>query len=483
MDRSASEKNKVLLINVPESGQGGHTSAPLGLMYIAGLLQKNGVLVNIIDACLDGWDSIGRGLAEYSPTIVGIACPSYARTNSLKVAKIVKEHDKNIKVIMGGHHPTLMGRQVLENYPFVDMVCIGEGEYLMFELSRGLEPEKILGLGFRRNNDIIINDRRSEITDLDELPMPAWDLIDPGRYGTSSDFTFDGVDFSKEAGASISFSRGCIGRCNFCSNHCMWKRWKHRSPKNMADELELLNKKYNIRCFAFNDDCFSADKKAAIELCNEILARGLKIYFSVVTRTDCVDEEILGVLKKAGCCTVCFGIETASPKVLKIMHKPIRIEQSQKVIQLVNSFGIRSVALLIAGAVGENWETVNETIDFLNHANPTMLGIGNGLMVFPGTEIYEMLKRQKLIDDSFWLTDYSCMIYTEENPRWQLDMFTSAIDKRKKLSRFYIVNALRYHRFLSREIGRKLKKFFEWLGVNIKRKKDPNKPNLFYRSG
>jgi radical SAM superfamily enzyme YgiQ (UPF0313 family) len=479
MDRNTLEINNILLINPPESSRGGSTSVPLGLMYIAGLLRKNSIPVNILDACLEGWDSIKKGLAENNPTIVGIACPSYARTKSLKVAEIVKDYNKNIKVILGGHHPSLMGKQILENYPFVDMICIGEGEYPMLELSQGVDLKNIPGLGFRRGNEIIINNPRPEISDLDKLPMPAWDCIDPRRYGTNSTFVFDGVDFSKEIGACISFSRGCIGRCNFCSNHCMWAKWKHRSPKNVADELELLNKKYNIRCFAFNDDCFSVNRKAAMELCNEILERKLKIYFSIVTRTDCIDEELLGILKEAGCCAICFGIEAASPKLLKIMHKPIKIEQSQKAIQLVKSFGIRSIALVIAGAVGETRETINETISFLNHANPTESGIANGLMIFPGTEIYEIAKRQKLIDDSFWLTDYNYMIYTGENSRLKLNMFFSAIHNRKKLSRFFIINALQYHRFVTREIEMGLKKFLEWMGL-LKVRNKSNKPKVFY---
>jgi len=471
--------HKVLLINPPESSQGGSTSAPLGLMYIASLLQKNNFPVNIVDACLGGWDSIKKGLAESNPTIVGIACPSYARAKSLKVAETVKGYNKDIKVILGGHHPTLMGRQILENYPFVDMVCIGEGEYLMLELCQGVELEKIPGLGFRENNNVIINNPRTEITDLDELPMAAWNCLDPRRYGTNNSFVFDGIDFGKERGACVSFSRGCIGRCNFCSNYCMWKKWKHRSPQKVADELEFLNKTYNIRCFAFNDDCFSVNKKATMELCAEIVNRKLKIYFSIVTRVDCIDEEILGILKKAGCCTIYFGIEAASPRLLKIMHKPIKIEQSQKAIQLVNSFGIRSIALVIAGAVGETYETINECIDFLNRANPTEIGIANGLMIYPGTEIYEIAKRQKLIDDSFWLTDYNYMIYTGENSRLKLNMFSSALSNRKRLSRFFIINALRYHRFVTREMTKAVKKLLERMGL-LKEKSKPNKPKAFY---
>ncbi|MBU2541425.1 MAG: B12-binding domain-containing radical SAM protein [Candidatus Omnitrophica bacterium] len=470
------KSTRVLLINPPESSPGRSTSAPLGLMYIAAVLRQNNIPVQILDAFLDGWDSILRKIREYRPDIVGIACPTYARIQAIKVAKIVKENFTDVIVILGGHHPTLMGQQLLDNYPFVDMVGIGEGEYLMLDLCQGRRLEDILGLGFKKNNKIIINEPRPNIEDLDVLPMPAWNLIEPRRYGTHNNFVYEGVDLSKEAGAGILFSRGCIGRCNFCSNRLMWKKWRHRSAKKVVDEIEFLNRTYNIRCFQFNDDCFSVDRKATIEFCSEISKRKLRILFRIITRADCVDEIIIKSLKEAGCYLVQLGIETASPKLLKIMHKPINLEVSAKAIQLINSFNIRSVTLLIAGSLGENWQTINETIDFLNRTNPTDVEVANGIMLFPGTELYSIAKQQGAIDDSFWLTDYTWKIYTKENSRLTLNIFTAAIQKRKKISRFFFLNMLHSNKFIIKEIEYFFKDILEKSGIRrIKKKKNKAK--------
>jgi radical SAM superfamily enzyme YgiQ (UPF0313 family) len=460
---------KVLLINPPESGQGRSTAAPMGLMYIAGVLQKNGIPVRILDAFIDGWESVLKVVEEYRPDLVGIACPTYARVPAFRIARMVKEYDPRITTLLGGHHPTLMSRQILTHYPYVDLICSGEGEYLTLELCQGVPWKDIAGLGFREGGQAVLNGRRPELPNLDELPFPAWNLVDPRRYGTNSDFVFDGIDFGKEVGANISSSRGCIGRCSFCSNYQMWKKWKHRSALSVVDEMEFLHKKYNIRCFSFCDDCFSVNRQVTLELCRLILKRGLKIYFAIVTRTDCVDEELLKALKEAGCYSICFGVETASPRLLKIMKKPIKVEQSLKAIRMVNSFGIRSVALIIAGSVGENWESINETIDFLDRAQPAAIGVANGLMLFPGTEVYETAKAGGFIDDSFWLTDYNWKVYTAENSRVMLNIFAEAIHRRKKLSRSRLMNIVRYNRFASREVGIALKQFL--VGLRLARDK------------
>jgi len=476
---SVSNNNSVLLINPPESNPGRSTNAPMGLMYIAGVLQENNIPVRILDAFLDGWDSVLAKVREYRPGIVGIACPSYARMHAIKAAELIKRNFPDIIVILGGPHPNLMGYQLLDNYPFIDMVGMGEGEYLMLDLCQGVDPENILGLGFRRNGKIIINQLRPNIEDLDTLPFPAWNLVGPKRYGTGSNLVYNGIDLAKEMGAGISFSRGCIGRCNFCSNYLMWKKWKYRSPGKVADEIESLSRNYGIRCFQFNDDCFSGNKKATIELCNEIMKRGLRIIFSIITRADCVDEDILKSLKESGCYAVSFGIETASPKCLKIMHKPINLEVSAKAIRLVNSFNMFSVALLIAGCVGEDRRTVNETIDFLNRTNPSVIEVANGLKLFPGTELYNLAKQQGVINDGFWLTDYNWKIYTKENSRLRLNIFTSAIQKRKKISENFFVNLLRYHNFVTKEIEYFFKSIFKKIGIDTAKKKK-NKPKTAY---
>ncbi|MFH1479046.1 MAG: radical SAM protein [Candidatus Omnitrophota bacterium] len=450
---------KVLLINPPESGMGDHSFSPLGLLYIGAILKKNSISVKIVDGFISSMDEIKEAIKDYSPDMVGITCHTYARTKALEIARSSKDIAPEIKVVLGGAHPTIMGRQILENFSFVDFIVAGEGDHTLLELCQGKEHPEIKGLGYRKGDKVFINPEREVINDLDSIPFPAWELIDLKLYPSDGEGIFRGIDLSKESCIPVIFSRGCVGDCNFCSNRLMWKRWRHRSPDNMLEELKLLNKDFGIKRFVFNDDCFSVNKKATIELCNKIVESGINIVFDIVTRTDCIDKEVLEALKNAGCYQINFGIETASPSLLKIMKKPIPVKVSEEAIRLTNSFGIKTTALLIAGCVGETYETINETIDFLNNSDPSRIGVGNGLMIFPGTRLYELSKEQKVIDDSFWLTDYSWKVYTFENSRMWLNIFGNAIDKRKKLSRYRIVNLMKNHRFVSKEIEYRFKDF------------------------
>lgn len=463
--------DKVLLVNPPESGRGTYSSSPLGLLYCAGVLKTHNVPVKVTDGFLDGWSGLSKAAAHFKPTIVGITCPTYARSKSLRAAEIVRKEVPGALVIFGGPHPTIMARQVLEHYPFIDMVARGESDALILDLCKGSKPDDIPGLGFRKDGRAVLNDKRPNIETLDSIPFPAWDLIDPRRYFTDDRGVFEGVNLDREPCAFVTFSRGCIGNCNFCSNKLMWNRWRHRSPGNMADEIELIKTRYGIRHFHFNDDCFSAKPDVSVALCDEIMRRKLKIYFDIVTRADCITDELLRSLKAAGCYRVSFGIETASPRLLKIMGKPVNLERAAGAIQRTAAAGIQADVFIIAGCVGENRESVNETMDFLNGITPSKVCVGPGLQVFPGTRLYEQAKKDGFIDDDFWLTDYNWKVYTAENSRLTLNIYAEALRRRKRLSRFPWMNALRYHRFVTKEAEIRLKELLAALGIRKKPKR------------
>lgn len=461
----------MLLINPPESGRGSYSSSPLGLLYCAGVLQKQNVPVMAVDGFMDGWGTLVKNAVDFKPTIVGISCPTYARSKALRVATMIRKEIPSAKIILGGAHPTIMAGQLLENYPFIDMVARGESDNLLMDICNGKNPEDIQGLGFRSGGKIILNEKHPNIEDLDTIPFPAWNLIDMRKYFTDDRGIFQGVNLDAEPCAFVTFSRGCVGNCNFCSNKLMWNRWRHRSPANMADEIELINKNYGIRHFHFNDDCFSADQRSAIELCDEILKRRLKIFFDIVTRADCINEKLIGALKAAGCYRASFGIETASPRLLKIMGKPVNMDRAAQSIQLTADAGIQADVFIIAGCVGENWESVNETIDFLGRIKPAKVCVGPGLMIFPGTRLYERAKSEHFIDDDFWLTDYNWKVYTAENSRMKLNIYAESIRKRRKLSRFFMINVFRYHRFVTKEAEYLIKELLTKLGLRKKEKR------------
>ncbi len=412
---------RILLINPHETKQSGFTNPPLGLLYIAGMLLKHGLEVRVVDGCLEGRAAIERAIEEFQPTHVGITSLTPGRKHAVEIAHMVKNSNPAILVILGGVHPTIMYQQMMENYPDIDYIVLGEGEEACLEILQEKDPSQIHGIVYRKKGEIIKTTQRKSVTSLDEIPFPAWHLVDLNKYPAIDKGIYRSIDLQKVPRISVIFSRGCTGHCDFCSTWWIWKGWRHRSAKNMTDEIELLYKDFGIRHFCFADDAMTVDRQATIDLCDEIVHRNLNIVFHVTTRTDCVDEIVLRKLKEAGCYKIAFGIETGSPSLLDKMGKENDIETSERAIKLAKQAGISVTALMIIGNVGETAETVRDTINFLKRTRPNELGCVGGLWILPGTKLYRDSKKKGFIDDDFWLTDEPFKVYTMEYSLDQLN--------------------------------------------------------------
>ncbi len=406
---------RILLVNPHETFQEGYTNPPLGILYIAGMLLKHGFEVRVVDGCLEGRAAVRKAITEFRPDMVGVTCLTPGRKKAIEVASMAKEIDPSVKVVMGGAHATIMYEQMMAHYPQVDYIVLGEGENACLEIAQGRDPSEIAGIVYRDNGKIVKTAARKHVENLDDLPFPAWHLIDLSKYSPRGMGIVNGINLTKEPRISVIYSRGCTGHCSFCSSWWIWKGWRHRSACNMVDELEMLNKEFGIKHFCFADDALTIDRQATIDLCDEIMARKLNIAFFATTRADCVDEEVLRKLKEAGCYELTFGVETASRSLLKKMGKECEVEHAEKAIRLTEAAGIRSGALLIVGNVGETDETIAETLDFLRETQPSKLGYTGGLWILPGTKLYNDCKKQGFIDDDFWLGDEPYKQYTLEH--------------------------------------------------------------------
>ena len=437
---------KILLVNPHDTAQTGFTNPPLGLLYIAGMLLKHNHNVRIVDGCIEGKDAIRKALETFQPNIVGITCLTPGRINALEVASLSKGYDPSIRVVMGGAHPTIMFRQLLQEYStLIDFIVLGEGEKTFLEIVQGRERKSILGLAYLENGKVIKTPNRQLIQNLDELPFPAWDLINLKAYMARGTDIFKGIDLTKEPRISIIYSRGCTGHCSFCSTWWIWQCWRHRSAKNMVDEMEMLYTKYGIRHFCFADDTLTASREATLQLCNEIIVRKLDVAFHATTRTDCVDEEMLMKLRQAGCYNIAFGVETGSAKLLSMMGKENDIAKSEEAIRLTKKAGIYVTALMIVGNVGETKETIKETRNFLRRSNPDGVGCVGGLWILPGTAVYYEAKKKDFIDDRFWLSDEPYKIFTLEWSREKLEEFQLYVFNYKK-NNCYFLKRLAYVR-------------------------------------
>lgn len=424
---------KVLLVNPSEASQEGFSNPPLGLAYLAGELEHFRIETKISDGYLVGKEGILKEVLDYAPDLVGITCYTPGRMNVIDIARSIKQEHPNILIVLGGPHPTIQWEQLLSTYPEVDICVLGEGEQTIVEIAKNKPLDQINGIAWRKNGQVVKNPQRSYFDNLDLISFPAWHLLELNKYPPRGKGIINGVDLSKEPRIPVIFSRGCTASCSFCSTWWIWKGHRCRTARNMTDELEMLNKTYGIKHFVFEDDAFSANIQSAKSLCHEIINRGLNVVWYATTRVDAIDEELLSLMKQAGCYALSYGIETGSQHLLDLMGKKATVQQAKEAMIATKRVGIQSIALLIIGNRGETKETINETVDFLNQVNPDDVGFVGGLWIFPGTILYQIAKKEGIIDDSFWLENQPVQTYFAEHTQKDIRRFIFAVSRRKKL--------------------------------------------------
>ncbi len=408
-----------------------NSSYPLGLLYLASVLERDNHEVMVKDYFKDPFESVKEEIIDliknYSPDVIGINCTTLNRMAGFEIAKITKEKSPKIKIIMGGVHATALYKQILENFP-IDIIVLGEGEITISELikafSKNIKLENIKGIAFKKNKDVIFTGIREAIKNLDELPFPKHELCE------------DAIKKSKTA--VMMTSRGCPFGCIFCSTCAYWgRKWRARTPKNVVDEMEHIIKRFSyVERIFFHDDEFTIDNQRVINICDEIMKRRIKIKWGCSSRVDTVSEEMLIKMKQAGCDEIDYGVESGSQKMLDSMGKKITLEQTKNAIELTNKVGIPYHPFMIIGVPGENWDTINETINFIKELKNADIGNGvAGLQIYPNTPIYELAKKQGIIDDSWWLKNNTIPFYTFENSRDELNKMAYYIIEKNQLQK------------------------------------------------
>lgn len=373
---------------------------PLGLMYIQSYLKSKGYTnVKLHDFRGTGDRKAERIIREYGPDIVGISCLTSYRMNSIRLAEITKKVNPKTTVVLGGIHATLMYKQILENFPAVDILVLGEGEITFYELTKTIEENsdisKVASIAYRDSrNEIVVNSSREMIRNLDDIPFPCYDDVTAEDYPGHE--TYQG---------NIVSSRGCTFSCQFCSTSRFWgRRWRARSAKNVVDEIEWLIENQGIKGFFFWDDIFSIDKKRVIEICKEIINRKLGIQWGMETRADCVSKEMFEWIKKAGCEKVKIGVESGSDTILRNINKGVSIDENRKALSWAKEVGFKVNLLLMVGNPGETWGTIDESKRLIHETEPDNITISI-LYIYPGTPIYEIAKSKGKIADNYWLTN------------------------------------------------------------------------------
>jgi len=299
---------------------------PLGLAYLAAVLERDGHEVGIFDLGLDPDVPVADGVQRvcaFGPHVVGITAMTSLYHGALETAILLKAN-LGRPIVLGGPHATVYPERVLRESPVIDYVVRGEGEETILELVRALGEDDrdlggINGLTYRLRDEIISNPDRELIRDLDALPFPARHLFELKRYGLC---TPDGQSM-----VTVLSSRGCPYNCSYCFKGIVGRTYRQRSPENIIAELRQVIDEYGIRNFYFIDDLFTLNQKRLDVLTGRFIAEKLDIRWQCLGRVDRVDAEGLRKMYAAGCRRIHYGIESGNQEVLQRIGKRIRLDQ------------------------------------------------------------------------------------------------------------------------------------------------------------
>lgn len=374
----------------------------LGIISLAGILEKEGFKVKIIDAAALRLtlDEIRQQVIKDKPSVVGVTAVTAEFPQALQITRIVKGIDKRIITIMGGPHVSVMPESVRQET--IDYGVIGEAEVTIVELinfllsGKGLK-ESILGLVFKLDSTILhFTGERPLIDNLDILPMPAYHLLPMDRYRNYAMFD-DGRKF-----CTVITSRGCPFACTFCtSSRIFGRRWRGMTPPRMLKEIEFLYLKYGIRHLYFQDDEFTLNYKRTEEFCNLLREKRMDLHWGCLARADNLDEHLVEIMANSGCKEVALGLEFGYQEGLERINKRITLAQSRKSVALLNKYKIFIGASFLMGFPWENKEQICKTVAFARSIKADMYYF-QVLVPYPGTAIYEQMKEEGLIISNDW---------------------------------------------------------------------------------
>ncbi|MHA2392300.1 MAG: B12-binding domain-containing radical SAM protein [Promethearchaeota archaeon] len=405
---------------------------PLGLLYIAGVLIKDGYEVSVLDhgATDYTFSQVLDWIKKQDPDVLGISVLTRSFLCGIKIAELAKEWNPNITVILGNFH-TVCAEKILEKYDFVDICVRGEGEAAMQELLPLIQKndtnyKEINGLFYRENGIVKYTAPRQLVKNIDAFPIPDRKLLKNINYKMS----IGGLDISNEKSATIVMSRGCSYQCRFCSVN--QKSWRHRSPSNIIQELQLLESE-GYREIMIMDDNFTINPKWVQDICRNIVKEKIDINFHCEARIEGT-KQMYEYMDKANFRTIFFGMESGSQRVLDYYHKNITPTQSKLAIKKARNAGIDMIfASFILGAPIEKMSDIKKTIQ-LALSLDIEYAMFHIFEVFPGIKIWdELIEQKKLDENSFWETG----VRVPELPFYNinLDLLTNIIKNTYK--KFY----------------------------------------------
>ena len=409
---------------------------PTNLLTVAGALKQSNIPVALLDLDLVDqnriYEIVIEKLKEVQPTVVGVTFTSALYGHCVKICETVKAYDQNILVIAGGPHPSSKPEDLIENTPY-DMAVIGEGEFTLADVMTNPKSSwhLIKGIAYRDEyGKLVKTEKRPWIQNLDEIPVPLYELINIHDYRVPASFC------RKTPVISIETSRGCVWGCTYCTKSVFGRTFRAKSPERTVKEIEQLVA-MGYKEIHINDDMFTTNKERVKQICRLMIEKKINVVWACPNgiRADRVDEELLTLMKKAGCYRVSFGAESGNQAVLDRIEKQQTPQQVIDAFKLCKKVGIIAYGFFMFGLPNDTEETMQETIDFAKKCDPDIAKFGI-MIPLPSTPIYEEWKGTYITSENW--DDYNFhkgkQVYNHPTLSWD----TINAYYRKAYRKFYL---------------------------------------------
>ncbi len=440
-----SDKINVLLVQPPIhksiDRSYASTQIPINLGYIAASLEQEGANVKIVDFCVNDFieSEFIALLREFNPAFVGFTGMTSSMNFVRDIAKLVKQYDSGLLTVLGGVHISAIPKRTMEEIPHVDVGVMSEGEETIKEIYRlkaaGKPLEGIKGTIIRTGEKLEINPMRELIKNVDTIPFPARHLFDVKKYNKSH--VSRGFSRKYLNIMELITTRGCPNQCIFCAGHINYGYMlRARSYENVKAEIEELIKNYGTNHISIQDDTFTLNKELVKRLCAYLKEK--KLSWDCNARVNTVDFELLKLMKASGCKKISFGVESGSPRILKLIKKGITLEQVRAAFAASKKAGIRYTegTFILGSHPSETEEEVRQTVDLIFELMPDFASL-TIICPFPGTEVYRLMDEQKLLDENL---DWSKFTFINNTPPFRrLEHLTAEqlVETQKKFLKTY----------------------------------------------
>ena len=380
---------------------------PIGLASMAAYLKRRDIDATIIDCyARPNSDRLIRDyLLSEKPTFMGLSCSTSTFLDGVRLAELAKSVLPNLQVVSGGAHVSALKERVLEDFPMIDFVVVGEGEQTLSELveSGPKEAASVQGVVYRKTGgEVCFTGYRAKGIDLDTLPFPAYEKLE----GYPQAYKLTIFNYPKTPNSSCVSSRGCPYACSYCDRSVFRRSFRYNSAEYMYEHLSYLKERFGVRHVIFYDDQFTFNRKRIEDFTRMLIDHPLEMTFTCAVRAEHIDFDLLRQMKTAGCWMISLGIETGDENLLAQHRQNANLSLLADKIRLIKQAGIRTKGLLMMGLPGETESSIKKSMDYVFSLPLDDFNLAK-FTPFPGSPIYEKIHELGKFDEDWEKMD--CM--------------------------------------------------------------------------